>query len=62
MAARSQKNAGKLWHPRVKVMMKCQFKSFALLRKNLRRKPEKKITINTLDVSAEEMDFQKKLK
>jgi phosphoserine aminotransferase len=58
MAARSQKNAGKLWHPRVKVMMKCRFKSSALLRK----KSKKKTTINTLDVSAEEIDYQKKLK
>jgi hypothetical protein len=33
-----RKNAGKLWHPRVKVRMKCQFKSSALLRKNLKRK------------------------
>jgi hypothetical protein len=26
------------------------------------KKPKKKTTINTLDVSAEEMDYQKKLK
>jgi hypothetical protein len=39
MAARSQKNAEKFWFPRVKVMMKCWFKSSALLRKYLRRKP-----------------------
>ena len=38
-------------------MMKCQFKSSALLRKKTKKK-----TINTLDVSAEEMDYQKKLK
>jgi hypothetical protein len=29
MAARSQKNGGKLWHPAVKEIMNCQFKSSA---------------------------------
>jgi hypothetical protein len=32
-------STGKLWHPRVKVMMKCLFKSSALLRRKLKRKP-----------------------
>jgi hypothetical protein len=57
MVAQSQKNAGKLWHPRVEVMMKF---SSSHLRSS--KKPKKKTTINTLDVSAEEMDHQKKLK
>jgi hypothetical protein len=45
MATRSQRSARKLWQPRVKVMMKCQFKSSELLRLNLKRKSTKPLML-----------------
>jgi phosphoserine aminotransferase len=58
MAVRSQKNAGKLWAPKSESDDEMSVQVICAPQK----KTEKKTTINTLDVSVEKMDYQKKLK